>query len=204
MPEQVLIVGAGPTGLVLALWLTRLGIRPRLIDRADRPGTTSRAFAVHARTLEFYDQIGIAEQVIAAGDQMQVLNIHIRRKPIAQVPFGTFGGGLSAFPFILMLPQDEHEQLLGEQLQRQAVSVEWRPELAGFEERRESVRVVVRGPDGPPASCETAFLCGCGGAHSAVREHLGTGFPAAPIMRCFTLPMSWRAARSPTAKSISR
>ena len=58
---EVLIVGAGPTGLVLALWLTRLGVRVRIVDKTAQPGTTSRALAVHARTLEWYRQIGLAD-----------------------------------------------------------------------------------------------------------------------------------------------
>ena len=61
---EVLIVGAGPTGLVLALWLTQLGVRVRIIDKTAEPGTTSRALAVQARTLEFYSQIGLAEAVV--------------------------------------------------------------------------------------------------------------------------------------------
>ncbi|MGH7658125.1 MAG: FAD-dependent monooxygenase, partial [Gemmatimonadales bacterium] len=67
MNPPLVIVGAGPTGLVLALWLTRLGIPVRIIDKAAEPGTTSRALAVQARTLEFYHQIGIADLVVAAG-----------------------------------------------------------------------------------------------------------------------------------------
>jgi len=175
--QPVLIVGAGPTGLVLALWLARLGVGVRLIDKADGPGSTSRAFAVHARTLEFYEQIGIAEPVIAAGDRMQVLNIHIGRKPYARVPFGNFGVGLSAYPFILMLPQDEHERILGEQLSRQGVEVEWRTELVDFSDEDDRVRTQLKRQDGAPQTCEAAFLCGCDGAHSLVREQLGAGFP---------------------------
>ena len=64
MPEQiVLIAGAGPTGLVLALWLTRLGIKVRIIDKTAEPGTTSRALAVQARTLEYYHQVGLDDAV---------------------------------------------------------------------------------------------------------------------------------------------
>jgi 2-polyprenyl-6-methoxyphenol hydroxylase-like FAD-dependent oxidoreductase len=63
---EVLIVGAGPTGLVLALWLTRLGVRVRIVDKTAEPGTTSRALAVQARTLEFYSQVGLAEAVVVA------------------------------------------------------------------------------------------------------------------------------------------
>ena len=61
---DVLIIGAGPTGLVLALWLTRLGVRVRIVDKTAEPGTTSRALAVQARTLELYSQIGIADAVM--------------------------------------------------------------------------------------------------------------------------------------------
>ena len=64
MSAQVLVVGAGPTGLVLALWLTHMGVKVRLIDVAAESGTTSRALAVQARTLEFYQQMGLAETVV--------------------------------------------------------------------------------------------------------------------------------------------
>jgi 2-polyprenyl-6-methoxyphenol hydroxylase-like FAD-dependent oxidoreductase len=61
---EILIVGAGPTGLVLAIWLTQLGVRVRIIDKVAEPGTTSRALAVQARTLEFYQQVGLAEAIV--------------------------------------------------------------------------------------------------------------------------------------------
>jgi 2-polyprenyl-6-methoxyphenol hydroxylase-like FAD-dependent oxidoreductase len=64
---QVLIVGAGPTGLVMALWLARLNVPFRIIEKNSGPGQTSRAMAVHARTLEFYRQLGIAEEVVDHG-----------------------------------------------------------------------------------------------------------------------------------------
>ena len=67
--ERILIVGAGPTGLVLGLWLTRLGVRVRIVDKTAEPGTTSRALAVQARTLEFYRQLGIADAVVERGRQ---------------------------------------------------------------------------------------------------------------------------------------
>src|SRR4051794_41818924 len=78
----VLIAGAGPTGLVLALWLTRLGIRVRIIDKAAEPGTTSRALGVQARTLEFYRQVDLAEAVVARGGGFAPAN-----------PWGGGGGG---------------------------------------------------------------------------------------------------------------
>ena len=109
---QVLIVGAGPTGLVLALWLTHQGIRIRIIDKAAEPGTTSRAIVVQARTLEFYRQIGIADEVVERGLQLTAANLWVRGKKAGRVAFGEMGRGLSPFPYALMFPQDGLERLL--------------------------------------------------------------------------------------------
>ena len=73
----VLIVGAGPTGLVLALWLTRLGVRVRIIDKTAEPGTTSRAVAVQARTLEFYRQVDLSSAVVEAGVKVAAANLWV-------------------------------------------------------------------------------------------------------------------------------
>src|SRR5437867_9899480 len=109
---SVLIVGAGPTGLVLALWLTKLGIRVRIIDKVDQPGTTSRALALTARTLEFYKQIGLADTIIAAGRKVPGANFWTRGKRSAHVVLERIGEGRTPYPFLLIYPQDEHERLL--------------------------------------------------------------------------------------------
>src|SRR5262245_42631621 len=124
----VLIVGAGPTGLVLALWLTRLGVRVRIIDRAAEPGTTSRALAVQARTLEFYRQVEIADAVVAGGVVVSSLNFWAKGARTARVPFRRIGEGLSPYPFPLVFPQDAHERLLIERLDAAGVKVERRKE----------------------------------------------------------------------------
>jgi 2-polyprenyl-6-methoxyphenol hydroxylase-like FAD-dependent oxidoreductase len=72
---DVLIAGAGPTGLVLALWLQRLGVRVRIVDKVAEPGTTSRALVIHARILELYHQIGIAEAVAAQALRFVAVNL---------------------------------------------------------------------------------------------------------------------------------
>src|SRR5438034_5910999 len=92
---DVLIVGAGPTGLVLALWLTRLGIRVRIVDKTAEPGTTSRALAVQARTLELYRQVGLADAVVSGGRKMVAVNLWTAGKQVAHVVFGNMGRGLS-------------------------------------------------------------------------------------------------------------
>src|SRR6202790_4808790 len=98
--DQVLIVGAGPTGLVLALWLTLMGVRVRIIDKASEPGATSRALAVQARTLEFYQQLGLAQDVIDRGHEVPALNLWVKGAQAAQVQLENIGQGLTPFPFL--------------------------------------------------------------------------------------------------------
>jgi 2-polyprenyl-6-methoxyphenol hydroxylase-like FAD-dependent oxidoreductase len=173
----VLIIGAGPTGLVLALWLTKLGVRVRIIDKTAEPGTTSRAVTVQARTLELYRQVDLADAVVAAGVKVAGVNMWARGRKAARVPLGRLGEGLSPFPFALTYPQDAHERLLIERLDALGVKVERRTELVRFDQHPESVRAVLKQPDGAEAVCDAAYLAGCDGAHSAVREALATGFP---------------------------
>ncbi len=174
---EVLIVGAGPTGLVLALWLKRLGVEVRLIDKTAEPGTTSRALAVHARTLELYRQVGIADEVVERGLKFVAINLWARGVHRARVSFADIGQGLSPFPFVLIFPQDEHERLLIEHLQRVGVEVERRTELLGFREVGDRVLAQLELEDGSQADCEAAFIAGCDGARSRVREVLAVGFP---------------------------
>src|SRR5580765_5803626 len=94
---DVLIVGAGPTGLVLALWLTRLGVRVRIVDKTAEAGTTSRALAVQARTLEFYSQVELADAVVEHGRQILAANLWVIGKKVARAVFGKMGAGLSPF-----------------------------------------------------------------------------------------------------------
>src|SRR4029434_2647252 len=97
-PTEVMIVGAGPTGLVLALWLTRLGVQVRIVDKAAEPGTTSRALAVQARTLEFYRQFGLADSVIARGREVSAANLWVSGRQVARLVIGPMGRGLSPYP----------------------------------------------------------------------------------------------------------
>jgi 2-polyprenyl-6-methoxyphenol hydroxylase-like FAD-dependent oxidoreductase len=173
---DVLIVGAGPTGLFLALWLHRQAVRVRVIDKAPGPGTASRALAVHARTLEFYAMLGLAEEAIAQGRKCEVLNYWAIGRHGARVPVGDIGKGLSPYPFVLILPQDEHERLLVARLQALQIPVEYRTELIGFDQRPGGVTAEVKAPGGNIESVEARFLCGCDGAHSTVRHQLGVEF----------------------------
>jgi len=177
----VLIVGAGPTGLVLALSLARRHVSFRIIDAADGPGRHSRAMVVQARTLEFYRQFGLADQVIEQG--IKVDAAHLResdkngeQRTVLDVSFANLGTGQSPYPFLLAYPQDDHERWLIEQLQRLGVGVEWNTRLTGFSDNGEKVLASLEHADGSTESVSADYLCGCDGVHSVVRKSLGLDF----------------------------
>ena len=171
--------------MVLALWLTRLGIDVRIVDKTAEPGTTSRALAVQARTLELYRQIGLADAVVRDGRKMVAINLWTAGKQVAHVFFGDMGADLSPFPYALIYPQDQHERLLIDRLAEAGVKVERQTELVTFEERSMGVRARLRRADGVTNVCEAAYLAGCDGAHSTVREGLAIGFPGGTYNHLF-------------------
>jgi 2-polyprenyl-6-methoxyphenol hydroxylase-like FAD-dependent oxidoreductase len=173
---SVLVAGAGPTGLVLALWLARKGIPVRLIDKNTGPGLASRAMGVQARTLELYHQLGFADQVVAQGIKVDTVHLREEGRRVATVQLGDIGRGLSPFPFVLSFPQDDHERLLHEQLRQAGVAAEWETQLAAFQDLGDRVSATLRTP-GSEETIDCAYLCGCDGAHSTVRQSLGLGFP---------------------------
>src|ERR1700761_6381242 len=170
---EVLIIGAGPTGLVLALWVTRLGVRVRIVDKTAEPGTTSRALAVQARTLELYRQLDLAEAVIARGHRVLAGNFWIGGERKGRLLFNDIGKGLTPYPFFHVFPQDEHEKLLVEKLGTMGVSVERKTELVSFAEKADGVVARLQLPDGKQEDCEAIYLAGCDGARSKVRETIG-------------------------------
>ncbi len=176
---DVLIVGAGPTGLVLALFLTRLGVRVRIIDKTQGPGTTSRALVLHARTLEFYEQVGLANACVEGGVKFAGVNLWVNGSRAARAKFDDLGAPFSRFSFILVYPQDKQEQLLVAQLAHLGVNVERETELVSFELRDEQVNAVLKkkSSGGAAQSCSAAYIAGCDGAHSKVREKVSAGFP---------------------------
>jgi|HubBroStandDraft_5_1064220.scaffolds.fasta_scaffold03064_3 2-polyprenyl-6-methoxyphenol hydroxylase-like FAD-dependent oxidoreductase len=182
---EVLIVGAGPTGLVLALWLTRLGTTVRIIDKTAAAGTTSRALAVQARTLELYRQLDLTDTVLALGHKIPAINLWVKGQPKARLGFATVGGDLTPYPFLHIFPQDQHERLLIKRLEELGVAVERRTELLGYTEQDDRVVARLRGPEGHEESCEATYLAGCDGARSLVRETMGTGFPGGTYRQVF-------------------
>lgn len=182
---EVLIVGAGPTGLVLALWLTHLGVRVRIVDKTSEPGTTSRALAVQARTLELYSQIGLADEVVKRGRKVTAVNLWVEGKKAAHAVIGDFGAGISPYSFALVFPQDDHERLLIERLAALGVNVERQTELMDFEGLYDGMLAHLKLKDGSTQTCEATFIAGCDGARSIVRQLMKIEFPGGTYSHLF-------------------
>jgi 2-polyprenyl-6-methoxyphenol hydroxylase-like FAD-dependent oxidoreductase len=182
---DILVVGAGPTGLVLALWLARLGVRVRIVDKLPAPATTTRAIAVQARTLELYRQIGIADAVVERGRTVTRVNLWVAGRQAAHAAFGNIGADISPYPYVLIFSQDEHERLRVDRLREAGVDVERRTELVDFEQTDDGIVARLKSADGRIESCEAAYIAGCDGAHSAVRETLAIGFPGGTYAHLF-------------------
>ena len=185
MDTDVLIVGAGPTGLMLANQFGRFGVRAMIIDRHNGPAEQSRAMAVHARTLEIYSKLGIARQALALGKRGLGANMWAQGRPMARIPIGDIGAGLSPFPFVLMLGQDDNERILGDKLADWGMSVQWNTELVALEQHADHVVATLRQTDGTLRTVSTAWLAGCDGARSAVRDMCGISFPGEPYEHVF-------------------
>src|SRR5256886_3434124 len=107
-----LVVGAGPTGLMLANQLVRRGVRVRIIDRHAGPALQTRALGVQARTLEIYAKLGLVDQALELGKRATGANIWADGRKKARVPLGEAGRGVTPYPFILILGQDDNERIM--------------------------------------------------------------------------------------------
>jgi 2-polyprenyl-6-methoxyphenol hydroxylase-like FAD-dependent oxidoreductase len=185
MTTDVLIVGAGPTGLMLANQLGRRGVRATIIDRHDGPALQSRAMAVHARTLEIYAQLGLAARAVELGRPGNGANMWVNGKLKARIPFTDMGKDLSPFPYVLMLGQDANERILGEHLRQWGVAIQWNTELIALEQKTTHVAATIKASDGKTLTIDAKYVAGCDGGRSAVRQMNGIGFPGAPYEHSF-------------------
>lgn len=172
----VLIAGAGPTGLVLALWLTKKGVPVRIIDQAATTGTTSRAIVMHARNLELYRQMGIDKIAVDRGMPFIAVSLWVKGKRKARAPFGDGGKGISPFHYALILTQDKQEEMLNEELAKLGVTVEQSTTLLSYETKDGDVAATLQKPNGEKETVYAQYLCGCDGAHSVVRHQMKVEF----------------------------
>jgi 2-polyprenyl-6-methoxyphenol hydroxylase-like FAD-dependent oxidoreductase len=185
MDTDVLVVGAGPTGLMLANQLVRHSVRTLLVDRHAGPSVETRALGVQARTLEIYAHLGIAERALELGRRATGANLWARGRRVARVPVGDIGRDLSPYPFLLILGQDDNERLLGDSLRERGLAVQWSSELVGLKQEPDRVVASLRQPDGTTRDVTAGWVAGCDGARSAVRELNGIAFLGAPYEHVF-------------------
>ena len=185
MDSDVLVVGAGPTGLMLANQLARRGVRALIVDRHAGPSVQTRALGVQARTLEIYSHLGMVKRALELGKRATGANIWALGRRAARIPLGAIGLDISPYPFLLILGQDDNERLLGEVLRDQGMTVNWNTELVGLAQETDRVRATLRQPDGATREITAAWVAGCDGAHSAVRDLNNIAFQGAPYEHAF-------------------
>ncbi len=170
----VVIVGAGPTGALLAIELARRGVGVRVLDQQISRPRESRAIAIHARTLEVFHQLGIAEEFLEHGYRLDGMLLYTPRRRPARV---RFDGLDSPYPFVLTLRQDETQRILDQHLEDLGVAIERGTRVVDVIEDGASVEMrVTRSGDEREETLMADWVVGCDGAHSIVRRHLGVPF----------------------------
>lgn len=183
--HQVLVVGAGPTGLTLAALLLARGVQVRIIDKAAGPALQSRALGIHARTLELLDTMGLAEDFLALGHRIPHVRMYAGRRRLLDLDLAHNG---SRYPFVLHLPQSETEALLRARVQGLGGRIEQGVELLRLANTGDVVDATLRDGSGREVEISAAYVVGCDGAHSRVRHEMGIAFEGQPY------PQDWLLA----------
>lgn len=183
---DLLVVGAGPTGLTAAAEARRHGLTVRIIDRKPSRSTFSKALVTHARTMEVFQTMGIADRVLEEGARFAALNLHGRRRR-ARIDLLDQPWGDTAYPFWLSIPQYATEQILEEHLQSLGGEVEWGVTLESLDEQFDLVEAQVRHDDGRLETIRSRWLLGADGGRSRVRDEIGLTLDRAPAGATFIL-----------------
>jgi 2-polyprenyl-6-methoxyphenol hydroxylase-like FAD-dependent oxidoreductase len=180
---DVLIVGAGPTGLTLAIELARRGVPFRLMDREAEQSKNSRAIGTQARTIEVFRVMGIPESALEPAARPRALRFAERDRTLARI---SFDQNLPGAPRLISMDESDTERVLERRLEQLGGRVERSTQLLGFRVDGERVTATLQGPDGT-SEVESRFLVGADGAHSTVRHEAGIGFAGAAYPERFLL-----------------
>ncbi|WP_346533719.1 FAD-dependent monooxygenase [Micromonospora sp. DPT] len=183
---DVLVVGAGPTGLAMAAQLAAFGVPVRVVDRAVDRAHESRALAIQPRTLEVLAGSGVTDELLAGGNPAVRLCLHAHGR-VRAVPLFDLGLGDTAYPHLLFLSQAETERILAEHLAAAGLGVERGVELVGMNQTGDGVAATLRHADGREEPVSARYVVGCDGAHSTVRHLAGIGFEGGAYPQTFVL-----------------
>jgi 2-polyprenyl-6-methoxyphenol hydroxylase-like FAD-dependent oxidoreductase len=182
---DVIIVGAGPTGLSLACQLIRYGVDFVAVEKNASITPFSKALGVHARTLEIYEQLDLAKRAVERGTIAGKVRLLESGKVVGEMDLSNIGQGLSAFPFMLVLEQSENERLLYEYVKVHGQDVSWQSELESFSQNESGVTAQVKSANGETKTIAGKYLVGCDGPRSPVRHGLGLAFEGSTFERLF-------------------
>jgi 2-polyprenyl-6-methoxyphenol hydroxylase-like FAD-dependent oxidoreductase len=182
---DVIIVGAGPTGLSLAVQLIRYGIDFKIFDTKEGVTELSKALIVHARTLEIYDQVDLAQTAISGGEIAQKVVMTHDGKIGAHIDLSDLGGRLSPFPFLLIFEQSKNEELLDKYLYHHGKDVQWQTQLKSLSQTEDGVTATIETASGETQILAASYLVGCDGASSQTRHLLQLGFEGSTHPRLF-------------------
>ena len=174
--SEVLIIGAGPSGLMMACQLALHTIPFRIIDKKDHCTNYSGALIIHARSIEIFYQMGIAQSAIQKGIIANEINIIFNGKKTFRIHVKNIGQGLTKFPYLLMLEQSKTEQLLIDFISNFGYSVERNTELLRFAEDTEGVISILKPANGKEETVRTKYLIGADGGNSTIRKQLNIPF----------------------------
>lgn len=182
---DVVIVGAGPTGLSLATQLIRYGIDFVIVEKNEGVTPFSKAIGVQARTLEIYEQLGLAQKAVERGAIARKARLLAAGEMRAELDLSNIGQGLSAYPYLLLLEQSKNEQLLYEHLQQRGKEVLWKSEFKSLSQTDTGTSAQIVTAAGSSQMIEARYLVGCDGAKSLVRHALGLEFQGSTVERMF-------------------
>lgn len=180
----VLIAGAGPIGMTLALQLQRFNVPYRVIERNAGPSTATKALALHSRTLDIFSDLGIAHEAVATGHTIKYFRVQSRGKTILRYDFTLLD---AAHPLLLSLPQPQTERLLMDRLHELGGRIEWQTELVEMRDEGSHVVATLKKPSGELETLKVSWLVGADGARSTVRKQLGLSFDGEHYQRHFML-----------------
>lgn len=188
---EVLIVGAGPVGLALALELQRFGIRFRVVEKKAERSSTSKALGLQPRVSEVLAILGLKPEFDLRGFRdVRAVNFHSGARKMLTIALRApenQAGRDACQPRLLIIPQSETEEILERALESRGNSVERQRELIGFEQQRDRVLTIVQDPSGETETIASQFLVSCEGAHSLVRKQAGFSFSGTTMPMRFLL-----------------